>query len=59
MEQLCNALIILFWKLPQVIEGGTNEENAEWWVAELRDKNICVEWDKVEECFQPTKDGAK
>jgi hypothetical protein len=42
---ICDALNILIWKLPSVVRDGDINRNAEWWVAELRDKDIYLKWD--------------
>lgn len=49
-DKVCDALNILFWKVTPVDSRGV-EELADYWVAELADRNIHVRWDDEKEKF--------
>ncbi len=57
IEFACQVLNIMFYKVPRVVE--KDDENGEWWVAELRDKNILIKWNKEKGEFEPIKGGKK
>jgi len=47
LKGACLVLNILIWKVPAI----AGDNSGEWWAAELRDKNIPIEWDGEE--FKP------
>jgi len=53
VKAVCTALNVLVWKIPRIV----GPCSADWWAAELQDKNIDVEWDSATERFIPKRDG--
>ena len=50
-QRIIEVLNIIFWKVPSI----AGEESGEWWAAELRDKNIPIEWDGNNDAFTFSK----
>lgn len=51
---ICEALNILFWKLPAITKN--ENDSGHWWAAELQDKDIPIIWDETNEEFSPRRD---
>ncbi len=48
-KTVLDALNIIYWKVPSV----AGDKSGQWWAAELRDKDIPIDWDNEKAEFVP------